>query len=353
MKKANFNTLKNLPVPEQWIEKALAIPETEEQKPVAVPFWKKPRFIATAASLVLVSALSVGLFLTIGGKSPVAVKPSSTEIVWTTDANGETVATEIVVVPADNDRQDGTQPTEQKSGIVRFFERIFGIDDNTAPTTAPGSGRGGRTSPTESGRTVPTTKQVPTESGTPSVKPTESDDPAEPPTEATTEDNGEVIIHGPGGWEYEKPTKSPDPTISPTESPAPHPTTPPTATPWVNPTEPSWENPTTPAQPNPTQSRYKESIVINYVSTFTISAINKDGGAVYCRIYDSSGNSYGDSDRYSDQHLAALSLTYDSRTLSYTPRDYGILPEDGYYSYEFYTRSGKSLITGNAYLSAT
>ena len=37
MKEFNFNTIKNLPVPEQWIENALVIPETEEQKPAVVP----------------------------------------------------------------------------------------------------------------------------------------------------------------------------------------------------------------------------------------------------------------------------------------------------------------------------
>lgn len=342
MKKANFNTLKNLPVPESWIENALAIPTEQEKKPAALPFWKKPRFIAMAASLVLVSALSLALFLTMGSKPPVTVKPSSTEIVWSTDEHGATVATEIVVVPAQEEHQSGTEPTEQKSGVIQFFERILGIEDNTSPTTKP--------SPTEGGRIVPTTKQEPTESKKPVIKPTESGKPAELPTEAPTEDNGEVIINGPGGWVYEKPTEEPpeDATTEPTEGE----NVPPTSTPWVSPSEPSWEDPPSPTVPKPTQSRYKASVSLS-VSVYTVSMINKEGGVVYCRIYDSSGNSYGDSDRYSDQHLAALTLTYDSRTLSYTPRDYGILPEDGYYSYEFYTRSGKSLITGNAYLSAS
>lgn len=341
MKEFNFNTLQNLPVPENWIENALAIPGTETNKPAPVPFWRKPRFVAMAATLVLVSALSIALSLTMG-RPPVSVKPdgtlSATEIIWSTDEYGATVATEVVVVPDGSTDQSGASPTEAKSVITRMIERLFGTESNPSPTTAPGSGRGGRTNPT--------VKPSPTGGDTPSLSPTE---PAvEKPTATPTEDDG-VIPNGPGGWDYEKPTLAPQPysTTAPTESPWAYPT----EQAWAPyPTEPGWHpRPTDP--PKPTQSPYKASISIT-VSNFTVSSINNDGGVVYCRIYDSSGNSYGDSDLYSAQHLASLSVG-SRRTLSYSPRDYGILPEDGYYSYEFYTRSGKSLVSGNAYLSAS
>ena len=146
MKEFNFNTIKNLPVLERWIENALAIPETEEQKPAVVPlsnvhceesaepmtrqsqpFWRKPRFIALAASLVLVTALSISLFLSMGSKPPISVKsdskPDSTQIVWSTDEYGATVATEVVVVPKDGD-QNGTAPTERdprSSNSLKIF----------------------------------------------------------------------------------------------------------------------------------------------------------------------------------------------------------------------------------------
>lgn len=341
MKKANFNTLRDLPVPESWIENALAVPEAEEQKPVAVPFWRRPRFIAMAASLVLVSALSLALFLTMGNKPPVAVKSgtktSSTEIVWTTDANGETVATEVVVIPADDEAQDGAQPTEAKPGIVRFFERLFGTEDTTDPTSAPGqSGGNANTSPTTSGRTYPTTKPNPTESGDPAETPTEgshSPTTAAAPTEEETEDEG-IIPNGPNGWNVTEPD--------------------PTASPWheLDPTESEWDpdQPTEAPAPKPTQSPFKPTVSVN-VSSFAVSSINRDGGVVYCRIYDDNGNQYGDSDRFSDQHIATLTLGH--RTLSYTPRDYGILPADGTYNYEFYTKSGKMLVKGSAKLSAS
>lgn len=330
MKKANFNTLRDLPVPESWIENALAIPEAEEQKPAGVPFWRRPRVIAMAASLVLVCGLSLALFLTMGNKPPVAVKSgsktSSTEIVWTTDANGETVATEVVIVPADGDRQD-----------------------STTPTAAPGqSGGNANTSPTTSGRTNPTAIPNPTESGDPAETSTEGSHrptTAPAPTEEETEDNG-IIPNGPNGWNYDKPTEEPpeDPTTAPTEGEW--------EPPWVTPTEPVWEDPTAPTVPKPTQSSYKATVNI-FVSGFTITRISQDGNVVYCRIYDDDGNSYGDSDLYSDQHLAQMKSASYGRNLSYTPRDYGILPADGTYNFEFYTGSGKMIAKGSAKLSAS
>ena len=72
MKSFNFDTLQNLPIPEGWIENALSIPEQEEQKPALIPFWRRPRVIAAAASLILVSALSIALFLSMNN-APVPV----------------------------------------------------------------------------------------------------------------------------------------------------------------------------------------------------------------------------------------------------------------------------------------
>lgn len=347
MKEFNFDALRNLPVPEDWIENALAIPEEEEKKPAVIPFWRKPRFIAMAASLMLVTALSIALYLSMGNKPPVTVKPNSkpsaTEIIWSTDENGETVATEVVIIPDPDEQQNATQPTEKKSPVAQFFERIFGGTDPTAPTP----------SPTESGRRSPNQKPAPTEKGKPSPTakdtptekddlPVESTDPPysttapteiiieEPPTVTPWEDSttsptesGDVIIHGPGGWDVTEAPWDPDAT-----EPTPKPT-----------------------QPKPTQSKYKDSVRIS-ASVYSISKINQDGGVVYCRIYDDNGNVYGDGDLYSDQHLATLTLTFDGGSLSYSPRDHGILPEDGYYHFEFYTRAGRSLSKGNAYLSA-
>ena len=232
MKEFNFNTIKNLPVPEQWIENALAISETEEQKPAVVPlsngyceesaepmtrqsqpFWRKPRFIALAASLVLVTALSISLFLSMGSKPPIAVKsdskPDSTQIVWSTDEYGATVATEVVVIPGDGD-QNGTAPTEKRSAIEQFFENVFGTDDRTTPT-AP-SGQNGASS--QNGRTPQSPSAAP-------QSPTAAPSPVTP-----------------------DPTAAPRPieTDPPHEPETAPPEEPPTTAPW----EPIWDDPTEP-----------------------------------------------------------------------------------------------------------
>ena len=210
MKEFNFNTIKNLPVPEQWIENALAIPATEEQKPAVVPlsnahceesaepmtrqsqpFWRKPRFIALAASLVLVTALSISLFLSMGSKPPIAVKsdskPDSTQIVWSTDEYGATVATEVVVIPKDGD-PNGTAPTEKRSAIEQFFENVFGTVDRTTPTTPSGqngaSSQNGRTpqSPSAAPQSPTAAPSPVTPDPTTAPRPIETDPPHEPET---------------------------------------------------------------------------------------------------------------------------------------------------------------------------
>ena len=222
MKEFNFNTIKNLPVPEKWIDNALSIPEAGEQRLAAVPlsnghseepaepttrpsqpFWRKPRFIAMAASLTLVTALSIALFLSMGNKPPLAAKsdskPDATQIVWSTDEYGATVATEIVVVPDDDD-QNGTQPTEKPSALSRFFENVFGDSDRTSPTAPSGQGGENRTSPTtpsgQDGRTPQSPSaapQQPTASPSPvtpdptaAPQPIETDPPREPETHSAT-----------------------------------------------------------------------------------------------------------------------------------------------------------------------
>ena len=262
MKKANFNTLQNLPIPENWLENALAIPETESQKPAAVPFWRKPRFIAMAASLALVSALSIALFLSFGNKPPVAVRSTSTEIVWSTDENGATVATEIVVVPADDDRQDSTEPTGAKSGIARLIERLFGTESNPSPTTATGSGRRN-----------PTTIPNPTERGKSFVKPTESEKPDPVIPTLPTEHPNLPVTETPTEPLYEEPTEQP----------------------WLpdNPTESDWEDPTT--SPWAMQSSIYVSLIIDDVPQDEL---------LYCKFVScSSEKVYGEYGDFDDERL--------------------------------------------------
>lgn len=63
MKRFNFNQLNNVKTPDDWVEKALNIPNTAtETKGKIIPFLGKTKYIATAASVVLCCALGVFLF---------------------------------------------------------------------------------------------------------------------------------------------------------------------------------------------------------------------------------------------------------------------------------------------------
>ncbi len=225
MKEFNFNTIKNLPIPEQWIENALAIPEAEEQKPAVVPFWRKPRFIALAASLVLVTALSISLFLSMGSKPPIAVKsdskPDSTQIVWSTDEYGATVATEVVSVP-DDGNQNGAHPSEEPSASSQSVENALG-GDRTSPTALSGQGGSESASPTTPGDQ----RGSATRHGGTSQSPTAA---PQKPTASTS-------------------PVTPDPTAAPTLiETASHETevAPPVELPTTAPWEPIWDDPTEP-----------------------------------------------------------------------------------------------------------
>lgn len=272
-----------------------------------------------AASLVLVTTLSLALFLMMGSKPPLATKPDATQFVWSTDEYGSTVATEVVVT----DAQNHAQPTEPKSEVVRFFENLFGATDPTAPPSGSDhSGRGTSTLPAKPGTTAngnpaPTEKRSSSGEGGSSVI----------PTEPTHED---------------LPPSTEKPTVAPWQGP--------TVTPWVSPAEPSWDDPTqTPTPPKPTQNHY-QSAITNTFSPFSNRFIT--GQTVYCRVYGLDGAEYGDSDRYSAQHIAAVSYSGGQYTATYNPSAYSILPADGKYRYEFYNGNGRVLFQGTATLSA-
>ena len=80
MKKYNFNTINNLTTPEGWIEKALEIPQLEEKRRSEVRR-RSVRYASLAASIVLVGALAVILFMNKGNQPPVVTAPITSETV--------------------------------------------------------------------------------------------------------------------------------------------------------------------------------------------------------------------------------------------------------------------------------
>ena len=59
MSEFNFDSMKNIDIPESWVDSALNV---EKQPKSPIPFLKYSKIIAFAASIVLVCSLSVALF---------------------------------------------------------------------------------------------------------------------------------------------------------------------------------------------------------------------------------------------------------------------------------------------------
>ncbi len=88
MKKLNFNNIKNLNVPENWVDNALNIPESYAEKK-HINFIKLSRIITVAACVVIIGTISLTLFFTKNNNMLVGVKnTNSTETIFTTTENG-------------------------------------------------------------------------------------------------------------------------------------------------------------------------------------------------------------------------------------------------------------------------
>ncbi|MBQ3329847.1 MAG: hypothetical protein IJG87_01555 [Ruminococcus sp.] len=85
MNQVNFDALKHIKAPQDWLDKAAAIPGICVQKKRTFPIYR----VAAAASLVLVSVIGLLVFFFYGNKKPIEIRPSSTETtVSATEAPG-------------------------------------------------------------------------------------------------------------------------------------------------------------------------------------------------------------------------------------------------------------------------
>ena len=222
MNKYNCDSLKNLPVPDELIEKALAIPETAEKAPVALPWYRRTRIIAAAASVVLVTALGVSAFFLFGNKKP-SVKAFHEAVEPTA------FATDAPTAPVDD---PATEPTDSAKKASEPAVK----PSETATETATEAAR--RTS---SGRivTITTITTSPTR-GESAQSGDQTVDPVQPAPTSTAPQ---------GTFEKTAPTEkvAPKPVAQPTD-PKP---TPPIA-PTVEPTSQPSQAPTdTPIDPDP------------------------------------------------------------------------------------------------------
>ena len=316
MNEFNFDSLKNIPVPEELIEKALAIPDSVEAAPQPRPVLK--RRLMAAAGFVLVFAVSLSAYFLLGNisNSPIPVAPAHTE---------PADETEPATLPDAHWVYPPTSPTEELT---------------EEPSADPG--QTDHFAPTEAASERPTVK--PTEKST--VKPTEKSTvkPTERPTVKPTQ----------------KPTQRP--TQKPTQSPTQKPTQKPTEPPVVDPTEPEWppiEEPTeAPSEPHVSPTAFPDEPGIParpdepepyiYFVPFRLDGREINGG-LYCTFTDRNGNIIGAIDPYSPYNKAEYHIQDDRVYVSYERARVADL-NAGYCYAKIYDRSGTVYLTQRVYL---
>ncbi|MBQ7133137.1 MAG: hypothetical protein IJO20_01425 [Ruminococcus sp.] len=165
MKKVNFNNLDNIQIPESWTKSALSLPETLENKKKVVYFSRFSKNLALVASLVLVCALSVSLFIfTQKGDILNAHKPSQNSESTTVTQTEHTNQNVSEVSPA-TETQEKTQQTESSTSTEPTQkvteETVTETQKATAPTLKPDTSDPDASDPNSV--VPPTQKPTPTE----------------------------------------------------------------------------------------------------------------------------------------------------------------------------------------------
>lgn len=296
MSKTDFDFQKHVDVPEKWIENALKIPQIAPIKPKVMLF---PRRCIAAASIVLVTVLSVSAYFFFGNKKQIPVAPVAPAV--STEAPTEYAATAPTQTPAESasTTKPSTVPTaapetqiatdsEGRITVITITTRT----DDTQPTTPP-------LSPTVAKQ--PSTEQ----SSKPSIKPTMK------PTEA-------AVVKPP---ESQKAESTKAPTTLPTEAPL-----------------------------------IEEDIrTIEIRVTFDASDIIQaaaDSEDIYCRVYDGARNLLGDENLYSRSHLASFSVEGSgwqsvNYIYSYTGEYDAATAVGDRFTYEFYNDRGEVIYIGS------
>ena len=241
MKNLDFKQIKGIKTPESWIENAINIPQRNKK---VIPFYLKPYFIASVASLVICCTICLTVFFKISNNATVPISPNTTQC--TTETTENTKQTETIeptaIIPTTTVIQESTSIAKDISNPIV----------NTKPTQTQ--------RPTINIVIEPTEETVSTTAPTDVIEPSE-------PTETTiqTEPVEETSI----------PIATESPTVIPVE---------PTATqPMI--TEPVTENPTTQGGSPPTETY--ATIYFSDVESRGFSMSND----IYCHIETSDGDS--------------------------------------------------------------
>lgn len=283
------------------------------KKEKVIPVARFSKAAVAAASLVLVSVLSMTLYFLFGNKisTPIAVVPSP--------QSATTPSAPAGVSGGDNaQNQDGSaEPTQGQSLIQQIISGRFPVPTETVSAA----------SPTEKKNPQPTEKPA----GKPSVKATEK------PGQKATEKPSPLPTERPSLQSTEKP-------VADATQPEPEPTT-------YLPTEPQmppWND-----DPDPPTEGGEPGIFIpapvEFYGSFDRSCLPADH-ILYCKIYDSAGKLLGDRDLYASEHLAEIIRVTDTAVLAEYSVPEGMIWDSGYYNYVFYDSRGTLLTQGQEYI---
>ena len=162
MNKVNFDSLSAYKAPEDWINKAAAIPDTAVQKRPPFRIYR----VVAAASIVLVSVagLLVFLFFGNGGSTPVAIREGGTSA--TDSRSDETVVSETTETGAPAETIAVLSTDADGNPVVVYQEPPASTENGTRPTDGSRSSTESALSPTSSTDptiTYATEKPLPTE----------------------------------------------------------------------------------------------------------------------------------------------------------------------------------------------
>lgn len=316
--------------------------DPEKKREKLVPFVRFRKQLIAAASLVLVSVLSLILYFSFGNinNTPLTVAPSQQKIITPSSTEGGG--------GGDPDQQDNTAPTEPKSILQRIHDFFFPDDSDDVSETSPSEHGGSSAAVSSTEQKNGSADRSPSRRN-PSTLPSATQ-PSDTPHKATEADTPTPII---------EPATEPDdpPYIAPTE---------PCDPPWVEP-EPT-EAPGEGDEPwyiEPTEGGVPyEYSMIEWVPattgsgapqgklfvTFEEKRLNPDG-LVYCKLFDNHKNygaMLGHPNQFDTSHAAVVTGNFYSEqygwltTASYTLPE-GLVPESGNYHVIFYNSSGRFL----------
>lgn len=128
------------------------------------------------------------------------------------------------------------------------------------------------------------------------------------------------------------PATQPQPEVKPT---APQSTTP-VVTPTIAPTEPATQAPTE----DTTSPAHSGDCIVSFSPSYLVG-----NGTIYCRIKDADNNSVGDTNLFSQEHVASFYSGFGSvYYYLYSPQSAGVVLEPGTYKYFFYNEHGVPIL---------